>query len=83
MLSHYKSSFSRHAEFLKVADELNIDDIVSIASWDNITTKGTFSKIPKKFLFGMKMKSDVLLFHDNITPNQVEVTGTGIFDQNF
>ena len=29
------------------------------------------------------MKSDVLLFHDNITPNQVEVTGTGIFDQNF
>ena len=48
------SHHSQDIEFLKVADKLNIDDIVSIASWDNITTKGTFSKIPKKFLFGMK-----------------------------
>lgn len=70
-------------DYLKAAKALGIPTAVLVASWDNLTTKGTFHITPDKVLVWNQYQVDeAVRFHD-VPARQVEAVGAPVFDQMF
>ena len=67
-------------EFLQAAQSLDILTIVLIASWDNLTTKGTFHVYPDHVLvWNQALLKEAVEIH-NIYKEKVVITGAPSFD---
>lgn len=70
-------------DFLKAAKSLNIPSVVSVASWDNLTTKGSLFVTPDKVIvWNQPMEKEAVEIH-GIKPDKVEKVGAPIFDPLF
>ena len=67
-------------DYLKAAKKTGIPTIISIASWDNLTTKGTFLVKPDAtFVWNKELKKEAIELHDLPADNLV-MTGSPTFD---
>ncbi len=67
-------------DYLKAANNLQIPTIISIASWDNLTTKGTFLVQPDAtFVWNNELVKEAIEIHELPADNLV-VTGSPTFD---
>ncbi len=74
---------SEELEYVKAANALNIPTIVAVASWDNLTTKGTFQLLPKVTLvWNEALAREVVELHE-VPDDTVCVTGSPTFDEWF
>ena len=71
---------SKEIEFLKVAKKLKITSVSFIQSWDNLSTKGTFSIFPDYiFVWNKYLKKEAIELHD-IPKNIIKITGAPTYD---
>jgi hypothetical protein len=67
-------------DYLKAANKLHIPAIISIASWDNLTTKGTFLVQPDAtFVWNNELVKEAIEIHELPVDNLV-ITGSPTFD---
>lgn len=67
-------------EYIKAALALHIPTIVGIASWDNLTTKGTFPLIPDiTMVWNQAQAEEAVLLH-GIPRERIVFTGAQVFD---
>ncbi len=67
-------------DYLKAANKLQIPTVISIASWDNLTTKGTFLVQPDAtFVWNNELVKEAVDIHELPADNLV-VTGSPTFD---
>ena len=70
-------------EYIKAARRLGIPNVVAVSSWDNLTTKGTFSMLPDLVLvWNDAMLKEAAEIH-SVPTEKVEVTGAPPFDGYF
>ena len=73
--------FSNETDYAKAAKALKIPVATSILSWDNLTTKGTYSVIPDKmFVWNYHQAHEATHIH-NIPFENIEVSGAPFFDK--
>lgn len=71
---------SRELEYVKAAKASGIPSMVAILSWDNLTTKGTFSLFPNRvFVWNEALRDEAVALHD-VPAEQITVTGSPTFD---
>ena len=71
---------SLEIEYVKAAKDLGIPTIVALASWDNLTTKGTFHIYPDHVLvWNHSLLKEVVEIH-NVPKEIITVTGAPTFD---
>ena len=70
-------------EFLKAAQSLQIPTVIAVASWDNLTTKGTFHLSPDHVIvWNQPLLEEAVRLH-NIPKEKVIITGAPSFDSWF
>jgi len=70
-------------EYQKTACDLSIPLVIAIASWDNLTTKGTFHFVPDLvFVWNQGLAAEAVDLH-HIPPERVVITGAPTFDYLF
>jgi len=73
--------FSEEIEYIKAAKHLNIPTVISVLSWDNLTTKGVFHVLPDRLLvWNNFQKSEAIQIH-GINPENITITGAPFFDK--
>jgi hypothetical protein len=75
--------FSEEVEYVKAAKTLNIPTVVSVLSWDNLTTKGIFHVIPDLTLVWNKEQRNEAIDIHNVPEEKVFITGSPFFDKWF
>lgn len=75
--------FSEEIEFIKYGKSKNIFTILSILTWDNLTTKGGFNIIPDKFIVWNKYHKKELLKYHQINQEKIIICGSPFFDKWF
>jgi len=74
---------SAQIDYQKAAQKLKIFNILCVASWDNLTTKGIIQiKSDKTFVWNKFQKQEAIKFH-GLTDSQVVVTGAQSYDEWF
>lgn len=71
---------SPEVEYVKAARALNIPTVVAVASWDNLTTKGTFHVAPDRLLVWNERIADEAVVLHGIPRSTIEITGAPTFD---
>jgi len=70
----------READYIRAAIALKIPTVVAVASWDNLTTKGTFHAIPDMVLvWNNALLEEAVRIHD-VPREKIIVTGAPTFD---
>lgn len=70
-------------DYLKASKKLGIPAIISVASWDSVTTKGKIHTAPDMLLvWNEKQKHDAVRYHD-LKPETIRVVGAFQFDEWF
>jgi hypothetical protein len=83
VVSPYVMITSREADLVRVARALGIPTVVSIASWDHLTTKGIARPGPDRFLvWNEKQVEEAVTLH-RISRSRIVVTGAQPFDRWF
>lgn len=73
-------AFSIEVDYIKAAKALGIPTVVIVASWDNLTTKGTFQIIPDVILvWNYALLEEAVKLH-NVPRHKIFVTGAPVFD---
>lgn len=75
--------YSEEVEYIKSAKALNIPTVVSVLSWDNLTTKGIFHVIPDLVLVWNRKQIEEASAFPGLTADRMIVTGAPPFDQWF
>lgn len=71
---------SKELDWVKAAISLNIPTVASVASWDNLTTKGIFHILPDLvFVWNMALVEEANQLHD-IPLHRLCITGSPTFD---
>jgi hypothetical protein len=71
---------SLELEYVKAAKSLGVPTMVAVQSWDNLTTKGTFSVMPDKvFVWNEALRREAIELHD-LPTESITVTGSPTFD---
>lgn len=71
---------SPEVDYLAAASALGIPTLVAVASWDNLTTKGTFHHLPDAVLvWNEGLKREAVELHD-LPAERVIITGAPTFD---
>lgn len=65
---------------LKAANQLEIETVIHLLSWDNISCKGHFPHLADKYITWGKVMSDELQEYYQIKPENISVTGVPHFD---
>jgi hypothetical protein len=72
---------SRENEYLRAAQSLGIPAVYSMASWDNIATKGTFHGLPDySIVWNEPLALELALMH-NVPRDRILFTGAPRFDR--
>lgn len=72
---------SPEIEYIKAGHRVGALTVALVSSWDNPTTKGTFSLQPDQIIvWNKQMKREIVSFHDNVQEETVQVAGALIFD---
>ncbi len=74
---------SHELEYLKAAQQLGIATVVQVASWDNLSMKGTFHLDPDAVLVWNEIQRDEASRLHGLDPAKVHVTGAPSFDEWF
>jgi hypothetical protein len=78
--SPFVNPLSEDLEYIKAAKVLNIPNIVSVLSWDNLTSKGTFHVIPDLTLvWNDILAHEAATLHD-VPSEKIFLTGAPPFD---
>jgi hypothetical protein len=75
--------FSEEAEYIRAAKALGIPTVVSILSWDNLTTKGLCHIVPDLTLVWNRTQLKEATRIHRIPADQIVVTGSPFFDKWF
>lgn len=75
--------FSEEVEYVKAAKHLNIPTVVSVLSWDNLTTKGIFHIIPDLTLVWNEVQYNEAKNIHNVPDEKLLITGSPFFDKWF
>jgi len=74
---------SLEVAYVKAAKSLGISTVVPIASWDNLTTKGTFHIYPDMmFVWNQALLTEAVELHD-VPRDTIQITGAPTFDDWF
>lgn len=74
---------SPDSDYLKAAKKLGIPTIISVASWDSLTTKGKIHLAPRLLLvWNEKQKQDAIRYH-GLKSHTIQVVGAFQFDEWF
>ncbi len=73
--------FSEELDYIKAGKALHIPTVISVLSWDNLTTKGIFHVIPDILLSWNQVQSDEAIQIHRVPPEQVVITGSPFFDK--
>ncbi len=74
---------SYQVDYVKTAKRLGIPVAMAVASWDNLTNKGTIAVQPDRVIvWNEAQKREAVAFH-GVTPERVLVTGAQLFDDWF
>ena len=75
--------FSEEIDFIKYGKNKNIYTIISVLSWDNLTTKGGFAVKPDMFFaWNETHRNELIKFH-KVNENTISVCGSPFFDKWF
>lgn len=67
----------------RAATELGIRNVVAVASWDHLSSKGVLTYHPQRvFVWNDTQRREATAFH-GIAPERVTVTGSPVFDEWF
>ena len=70
-------------DYVKAAARLGVPSVVPVASWDNLTTKGTFLVMPDLVLvWNRSLAEEAVEFH-RVPPGRIRITGAPTFDFSF
>jgi hypothetical protein len=75
--------FSTEVEYVKAAKALGIPTVVTVYSWDNLTTKGLFAVIPDLTLVWNRTQFDEATNIHDIPAEKIIITGAAFFDKWF
>jgi len=75
--------FSEEIDFIKYGKNKNIHTIISVLSWDNLTTKGVFAITPDEFFAWNQTHKDELMEFHNIDSEIITICGSPFFDKWF
>lgn len=75
--------FSEEVEYVKAAKHLKIPTVVSVLSWDNLTTKGIFHVIPDLTLVWNEVQYNEARNIHNVPDDKLLITGSPFFDKWF
>lgn len=83
MTTPYLFPNSADVDFLKAASYLGIPTCSAIASWDNLSTKGTgHVPVDRLFLWNQELKTEAESLH-GVDPDAMTITGSPTFDHLF
>lgn len=72
---------SREVEYVKAAARLGIPTVVSVPSWDNLSSKGTFPVLPDRLLLWNRAMADEAVELHEVPRERVVETGAPFFDE--
>lgn len=78
--SPYVQVDPEEVEYIKAAKKLKIPTVVAVASWDNLTNKGTFADVPDRVLLWNKGLADEAMRIHRIPAKRIAITGAPVFD---
>jgi hypothetical protein len=73
--------FSEELDYIKAGKALHIPTVISVLSWDNLTTKGIFQVIPDILLTWNQGQSDEAIQIHRVPPEKIVITGSPFFDK--
>lgn len=73
--------FSEELDYIKAGKALHIPTVISVLSWDNLTTKGIFQVIPDVLLTWNQVQSEEAIQIHRVPPEQIVITGSPFFDK--
>jgi hypothetical protein len=75
--------YSEEIDFIKYGKKKGIYSVISVLSWDNLTTKGGFNISPDKFIaWNYTHKEELINYHD-VDRENILVCGSSFFDKWF
>lgn len=78
--SPYVQTDPEEVEYIKAAKKLKIPTVVAVASWDNLTNKGTFADVPDRVLVWNEGLADEAVRIHRIPRKRIIITGAAAFD---
>ena len=75
--------FSEEIDFIKYGKYKKLHTIITILSWDNLTTKGGFAILPDEFFAWNETHKDELIEFHNIDKEIITICGSPFFDKWF
>ena len=79
----FVQSNNHEIEYVKAAKALGIPSIVAIASWDNLTTKGTYHLYPDYSLVWNQAQVEEAVGLHSVPRDSLRLTGGPVFDKWF
>jgi hypothetical protein len=73
--------FSEELDYIKAGKALHIPTIISVLSWDNLTTKGIFHVIPDILLTWNQVQADEARQIHHVPAEHIVITGSPFFDK--
>ncbi len=73
--------FTEELDYIKAGKALGIPTVISVLSWDNLTTKGIFQVIPDVLLTWNQVQTDEAIQIHRIPPERIVITGSPFFDK--
>lgn len=75
--------YSEEIEYIKAAGKMHIPTVISVLSWDNLTTKGLFHCKPDNiFVWNQNQRDEAINFH-HMNKKDIIITGSPFFDKWF
>ncbi len=74
---------SYQVDYVKTAKRLGIPVSMAVASWDNLTNKGTIAVQPDQVIVWNDAQKHEAVYLHGVAPNRVRVTGAQLFDDWF
>ena len=75
--------FSEEIDFIKYGKYKKLHTIISVLSWDNLTTKGGFAILPDEFFAWNETHKDELIQFHNVDEEIITICGSPFFDKWF
>ncbi len=73
--------FSEELDYIKAGQALHIPTVISVLSWDNLTTKGIFHVIPDILLTWNQVQTEEAVQIHRVPAEQIVITGSPFFDK--
>jgi hypothetical protein len=73
--------FTEELDYIKAGKALRIPTVISVHSWDNLTTKGIFQVIPDVLLTWNQLQSEEAIQIHRVPAEQIVITGSPFFDK--